>query len=52
MKNLINKIKEGKISLTNAKNDQAIFKSHLGDYKKWRKQIKKVKRAKKHNIQC
>ena len=47
MKNLINKIKEGKISLTNAKSDQAIFKSHLGDYKKWRQKKKKSKEKKK-----
>ena len=45
--NLINKIKEGKIkiSLSKSKNDQAIFKSHLGEIK--RRNNKKKQKSKK-----
>ena len=47
---LINKIRNGEIKFSIAKNDQIIFKSHLDEIKK-RKQQKKIKRAKKHTIQ-
>ena len=45
--NLINKIKEGKIkiSLSKSKNDQAIFKSDLGEIK--RRNNKKKQKSKK-----
>ena len=49
--NLIDKIKNGEIKLAEAKNDQIIFKSNLGEIKKKRKQQKKIKRAKKCTIQ-
>ena len=51
--NLFDKIRNVEIKLANAKNDQIIFKSHLGETKK-RKQQKKIKRAKRnalHNIE-
>ena len=47
---LINKIQNGKIKLSNVKNNQIIFKSHLSEIKKRKKQ-KKIKRAKKRAIQ-
>ena len=44
--NLLDKIKEGKISLADAKNDQIEFKSSLGERKKGSKKIyKKSKKA-------
>ena len=43
---IINKIKNGEISLANVKNNQAKFKSNLGEIKK-RKQQKKFKRTKR-----
>ena len=47
---LINKIRNGEIKLSDVKNDQTIFKPHLGEIKK-RKQQKNIKRAKKRTIQ-
>ena len=41
-------MKNGKISLTDAKSNQIIFKSHLFEMKKG---SKKSKEQKKHNIQ-
>ena len=46
---LINKTQNGEIKVADAKNDQIIFKSHLGEIKK-RKQQKKIKGAKKKCI--
>ena len=46
---LINKIKNGKIKLDEAKNDQINFKSSLGKIKKGNNK-KKIKGAKKHTI--
>ena len=47
---LINKTQNGEIKLTDSKNDQIIFKSHLGEIQKGKKQ-KKIKRAEKRTIQ-
>ena len=46
---LINKIKNGEIKPSETKNNQIIFKSHLGEIKKGSN--KKTKRAKKRTIQ-
>ena len=46
---LINKIENGEIKVSDAKNDQIKFKSNLGEIKKGNK--KKIKRAKKCTIQ-
>ena len=48
--NLINKIKNDKIKLAKAKNDQTKFKSNLGEIKKGNNK-KKIKKAKKPAIQ-
>ena len=47
---LINKIQNGEIKLSVAKNDQIIFKSHLGERKKGNNK-KRSKEQKKRTIQ-
>ena len=48
--NLLGKIREGKIKIADAKDDQIKFKPELGETKK--KQTKKqIKEAKKHFVQ-
>ena len=47
---LINKIREGKISLADAKNDQAKFKSDLGEIKKVNKMRMSKKKKKKGTV--
>ena len=46
--NLLGKIREGKIKIADAKDDQMKFKPELGEIKKKKKQIKG---AKKHFVQ-
>ena len=48
--NLLDKTREGKIKLADAKHDQIKFKSDVGEIKK-RKQKKQIKGAKKTNTQ-
>ena len=47
---LINKIRNGEIKLSDVKNDQIIFKSPLGEIKK-KKPTKKDQKSKKRTIQ-
>ena len=47
---LINKIQNGEIKLSDVKNDQTIFKSHLGEIKKGNNK-KRSKEQKKRTIQ-
>ena len=47
--NLLNKIREGGISLADAKNDQAEFKSYLSEMKKVNKKHR-TKEQKKHIV--
>ena len=48
---LIDKIRNGKISLTNVKNNQEDFKSNLGEIKKGDKKKRAKKKQQKNNIQ-
>ena len=47
--NLLGKIREGKIKIADAKDDQIKFKPELGETKKQTK--KQIKEAKKHFVQ-
>ena len=48
--NLLGKIREGKIKIADAKDDQIKFKPELGEIKK-KKKKKQIKGAKKHFVQ-